>query len=160
MDYLPVLFQPFRSGSNLTPSDFANNTSLITPWIIELSFPSDILLSFQIFKMMPPFYVPRILFGCIIFIKKTDSTVYLTENAWSKRDRCLLFPYLKYWLTSKIDDGAQPYSVPLQGLHLLFVHISYFLIFSWRYSFLLSFCLKFAISKRHGRTCSLVCSSK
>ena len=39
--------------------------------------------------------------------------------------------------------------------YFLFIFF-YFPLSSWRYSFLLSFRLKFAISERHGRTCSLV----
>ena len=106
MDSLPVLLRSFRSGSNLTPSVFANNTSFIIPRIIELLFPSEILLSFRSFKMMPTFPPQGSFLVASYLFKNTNSTVYLTANAWSKRGHCLSFSYLRYWLTSEIYDGA------------------------------------------------------
>ena len=85
MGFLPVLPRPFRLGSNLTPSAFANDTSFIIPWIIELRVPSGILISFRSFEMMPPFPPQGWFLVASYLFKNTNPTVYLTANAWSKR---------------------------------------------------------------------------
>ena len=134
MYFLSVFLRPFRLVSNLTPSAFANNTSFIIPQIVELRFPSGILISFRSFEMMPPF-TPQGWFLVASYLFKKNPTVYLTENSWSKRGCCLSFSYLRYWLTSKIDYGATTIYSSSGSALIVCSCFFYYPLSSWRYSF-------------------------
>ena len=93
MDFLPVFLQPFKSGSNLTPYKFANNTYFIIPKIIELLFPSGILISFRSFEMMPPF-IPQGWFPVSTHLLKKKIQQYTSQKVHYQKDIVAYYFYI------------------------------------------------------------------
>ena len=134
MYFLSVFLRPFRLVSNLTPSAFANNTSFIIPQIVELRFPSGILISFRSFEMMPHF-TPQgsFLVASYLFKKKSNS---IPHRKLMIKKRLLLIIFIfevliaiknQWWCHNK-------FFLLRVCTYFLFIFY-YYPLFSWRYSF-------------------------